>query len=78
MSADPTPDWVLPLRQQIGTTLRAARIEAGLTQVQLAELAGMDHKTVHRIEYAISDPSLTMLLRLAAALHVPIEDLVRR
>lgn len=38
----------------------------------------MDHKTVHRIEYAISDPSLTMLLRLAAALHVPIEDLVRR
>ncbi|MEE4493599.1 helix-turn-helix domain-containing protein [Streptomyces sp. BE230] len=77
MSADLPPDWVLPLRQQIGTTLRAARISAGLTQIQLGELAGIDHKTVHRIEYAASDPSLTMLLRLAAALDMPLTDLVR-
>lgn len=77
MSADPTPDWVLPLRQQIGTALRAARIDRGLTQIQLGELAGLDHKTIHRIEYGTSDPSLTMLLRLASALGVPLSDLLR-
>lgn len=76
MSVEP-PDWVLPRRHQIGTTLRTARVYAGLTQIQLGELAGMDHKTVHRIERATTDPSLTMLLRLAAALDVPLSDLLR-
>ncbi|MYY07313.1 helix-turn-helix domain-containing protein [Streptomyces sp. SID4913] len=33
--------------------------------------------TVHRIEYGTSDPRLSMLLRLAAALGVPLADLVR-
>ncbi|MEV5161032.1 helix-turn-helix domain-containing protein [Streptomyces sp. NPDC053728] len=37
----------------------------------------MDHETVHRIEYALSDPSLSVLLRLAAALGRPLSDLVR-
>ncbi len=36
----------------------------------------MDHKTVHRVEYATSDPSLSMLLRLAAALDVELAELV--
>lgn len=36
----------------------------------------MDHKTVHRIEYAITDPSLSMLLRLAAALDVEVAELL--
>ncbi|MFJ5735443.1 helix-turn-helix domain-containing protein [Streptomyces microflavus] len=76
MTTDPLPDWVLPRRQQIGATLRAAREHRGLTQIQLGERAGMDSKTVHRIEYATSDPSLTMLLRLAAALDVRLSDLV--
>ncbi|MER7807940.1 helix-turn-helix transcriptional regulator [Streptomyces sp900116325] len=77
MTTDPLPDWVLPRRQQIGAIIRTARTERGLTQIQLGELAGMDHKTVHRIEYGTSDPSLTMLLRLASALRVPLADLVR-
>lgn len=77
MSTDPLPDWVLPRRQQIGRTLRAARIDRGLTQIQLGELAGLDHKTIHRIEYGTTDPSLTMLLRLAAALDTPLTELLR-
>ncbi|MFD8687871.1 helix-turn-helix transcriptional regulator [Streptomyces sp. NPDC059651] len=77
MPTDPLPDWVLPRRQQIGTALRVARIDRELTQIQLGERAGIDHKTVHRIEYGTSDPSLTTLLRLAAALDMPLSDLVR-
>ncbi|MFD4275078.1 helix-turn-helix transcriptional regulator [Streptomyces cyaneofuscatus] len=76
MTTDPPPDWELPRRQQIGRRLRGLREDRGLTQVQLGEQAGMDHKTVHRIEYAINDPSLGMLLRLAAALNVELAELV--
>lgn len=76
MTTDPPPDWVLPRRQLIGRRLCDLRENRGLTQLQLAEKAGMDHKTVHRIEYATSDPSLSMLLRLAAALDVELAELV--
>ncbi|MFD6644306.1 helix-turn-helix domain-containing protein [Streptomyces bacillaris] len=67
---------MLPRRQQIGRRIRALREDRGLTQIQLGERAGMDHKTVHRVEYATSDPSLSMLLRLAAALDVELAELV--
>ncbi|WP_128818042.1 helix-turn-helix domain-containing protein [Streptomyces sp. S063] len=76
MTTEPPPDWVLPRRQRIGRRVRELREESGLTQIQLGERAGMDHKTVHRIEYATSDPSLSMLLRLAAALDVELAELV--
>ncbi|GGZ51943.1 helix-turn-helix domain-containing protein [Streptomyces rubiginosohelvolus] len=76
MTTEPAPDWVLPRRQLIGRRIRALREDRGLTQIQLGERAGMDHKTVHRIEYATSDPSLSMLLRLAAALDVELAELV--
>ncbi|ARF62916.1 transcriptional regulator [Streptomyces violaceoruber] len=76
MTTEPPPDRALARRQQIGRHLRELREDRGLTQIQLGERAGMDHKTVHRIEYAMSDPSLSMLLRLAAALGVPLADLV--
>ncbi|WEH40819.1 helix-turn-helix transcriptional regulator [Streptomyces sp. AM 2-1-1] len=77
MTTEPLPDWVLPRREEVGRRLRAARTDAGLTQIRLGERAGLDHKTVHRSEYGISDPSLSMLLRLAAALDTPLADLVR-
>ncbi|MET7412539.1 helix-turn-helix domain-containing protein [Streptomyces rubiginosohelvolus] len=76
MTTESAPDWVLPRRQRIGRRLCALREDRGLTQIQLGERAGMDHKTVHRIEYAITDPSLSMLLRLAAALDVEVAELL--
>ncbi|MGW3330631.1 helix-turn-helix domain-containing protein [Streptomyces rubiginosohelvolus] len=76
MTTEPAPDWVLPRRQVIGRRIRVLREDRGLTQIQLGERAGMDHKTVHRIEYATSDPSLSMLLRLAAALDVELNELL--
>jgi transcriptional regulator with XRE-family HTH domain len=74
---DPPPDWVLARRRAIGARVRDARTDAGLTQEALGEQAGVDHKTVHRIEYAASDPSLTVLLRIARAVGVPLAHLVR-
>lgn len=77
MPTDQPPAWDLVQRQAIGERIRAARLYANLTQEQLGERAGADNKTIHRIEYALSDPSLGLLLRIARAVDVPLADLVR-
>ncbi|MBT2401141.1 helix-turn-helix transcriptional regulator [Streptomyces sp. ISL-100] len=77
MPTEPPPEWVLTLREVVGRRIREARLAADLSQVALAELVGVDHKTVHRIEYGTRDPSLGLLLQLARALRVPLADLVR-
>ncbi|MFF8408959.1 helix-turn-helix domain-containing protein [Streptomyces omiyaensis] len=71
------PAWILARRHAIGARLRAAREHAGLSQLALADRCGIDHKTVHRIEYGTSDPSLGLLLQIAHALDVPLADLVQ-
>ncbi|MGW0012484.1 helix-turn-helix transcriptional regulator [Streptomyces tendae] len=76
MPLDPMPDWVPARRRQIGERLRAARLHAGLTQLQLGERIGRDHRTIHRWEYAQRIPDLQDLLLLADAVGVPLRDLV--
>ncbi|MGW9036077.1 helix-turn-helix transcriptional regulator [Streptomyces sp. NPDC055721] len=71
------PAWVLSRRQTIGARARAAREHANLSQLQLGDLVGADHKTIHRIEYGASDPSLGLLLQIARAVGVPVSELVR-
>ncbi|MFD7016172.1 helix-turn-helix transcriptional regulator [Streptomyces sp. NPDC059928] len=78
MQVDPLPAWVLTRRRVIGNRIRSGRLDAQLTQIALAEQVGVDHKTIHRIEYAQSDPSLGLLLRIADAIGVPLADLVRQ
>ncbi|MFD3777372.1 helix-turn-helix domain-containing protein [Streptomyces sp. NPDC058612] len=77
MPQQPEPEWVLTHRRVIGKRVRAAREHAGLTQQLLGERAGIDLKTVHRIEYALSDPKLSVLLQVADALGLPLAQLVR-
>jgi transcriptional regulator with XRE-family HTH domain len=71
------PDWVLARRRVIGDRLREVRRRADLSQVQLGERVGLDHKTIHRYETAQRAPSLNELLLIADALRVPLSDLVR-
>jgi transcriptional regulator with XRE-family HTH domain len=73
---DPQPDWVLTQRRVIGDRLRDARLKAKLSQWELAERVGIDHKTVHRVERGTSDPSVGLLLQLARALGVPASDVL--
>jgi transcriptional regulator with XRE-family HTH domain len=77
MPLDPMPDWVPARRREIGERIRVARRDAQLSQVQLAERIGRDHKTVHRYETAATPPSLVELLLIADAVGVPLADLVR-
>lgn len=49
------------------------RIERGLTQAQLAELVGTKQPSIARLERGVSEPSLTFLRKLAAALGMRVE-----
>lgn len=77
MPLDPMPDWVAARRREIGARLREARENADLTQLQLGERIGRDHRTIHRWEYAYRIPTLEDLLLIADALGIPLSDLVR-
>ena len=57
------------------TALRVFRAARGLTQRELAELANVSPRTVHRLEHGELG-SLRTLRKLAAALAVPVEQLL--
>jgi transcriptional regulator with XRE-family HTH domain len=52
-----------------------ARLDAGLTQAQLAERIGTKQSSISRLEGGDAEPSFDMLRRLAAALNVNFEIL---
>lgn len=62
---------------QIGKNVRAIRKERGLTQQVLAERADLSVDMLGGIERGVFTPSLQALNRIAVALEVPLEDLVR-
>lgn len=72
----PYPDWVLTRRKQLGHRIAALRKAAGLSQDQLAVLAGVDRRTIQRYEAGARDPRFADLLLLADALGVRLADLV--
>lgn len=61
-----------------GNLLRSARAKAGVSQAQLAVLAGVPRSTVERIEAGARQPSLITLSRLLAAvgleMRIRLED----
>ena len=68
---DPLPDWVFRQRQQIGHRIRELRHQRGLSQLKLAEIAGIERKAVYRAELATHSTGIDHLLMIAGALGVP-------
>lgn len=58
---------------ELRKALLAARLEAGLTQEQLAQRIGTRQPAIARLENGSSTPSLPTLMRLAAALDISFE-----
>ncbi|WP_226961385.1 MULTISPECIES: helix-turn-helix domain-containing protein [Streptomyces] len=67
----PADERRLARRLDVGRRVRAARLRANLSQGDLAQLAGLDIKTVNRIENGLTSPVLDHLLDIADALGVP-------
>jgi len=63
----------------LGEAIRARRGEIeGLSQEGLADLAGMHRTYVSEIERGLRNPSYRNLFKLAAALEVPLSELIGR
>lgn len=67
---------------QLGHELQRRRLEAGLSQEELAHLAGMTRNYYQLLEKgrvasgAPANPSIKVVVRLAATLGVAVEDLL--
>lgn len=57
-------------REHIGERIRTARLRAGLSQVELADRAGVRQPTMYRYERRGMVPGAEILTRIAAALGV--------
>lgn len=60
-----------------GTRLRAIRTDAGLTQKELAETAGLTAAGVAQLEQGRREPTWRSAVALAAALGVALDDFAR-
>ncbi|MFD7884111.1 helix-turn-helix domain-containing protein [Streptomyces bauhiniae] len=68
LTPPPDDDEINSRRLAFGDRLRAARREAGLTQNQLAERAGLDRAQISEIERGYRDARLSTLMRIEGAL----------
>ncbi|MGN1373118.1 MAG: helix-turn-helix domain-containing protein [Candidatus Coproplasma sp.] len=65
------------LKEVIAANLTHLRQEAGLTQLQLAEMLNYSDKAVSKWERGESIPDLRVLIKLAEIYHISLDDLVR-
>ena len=64
------------IAQNIAIAVKAQRKAMGITQEELADLAGIDRTYASQLERAIANPSLTVLCRVADALGVNLIELL--
>ena len=64
-----------PLARRLAANLRHLREARGLTQSQMARLAGLPRATWGHLETGAANPTLLVLDKAATALQVPIEEL---
>lgn len=56
------------VQRELGKCIRAARVEAGLSQEEAATLAGIDYKRWQRLEQGTVNATVRTLTRVAEAL----------
>jgi transcriptional regulator with XRE-family HTH domain len=71
---DPTP--ISHALDQVGPRLKRIRSERGVTLAELSDATGISRSTLSRLENGQRRPSLELLLPLAQAHRVPLDDLV--
>lgn len=59
-----------------GKQIKALRLAAGLTQKQLAELAGLAEITIRQYELNKREPKLEQLKKIASVLNVSVSELI--
>jgi len=62
-------------KPRVQNAVQAARTRKGITQQQLAELAGLARQSIISIEKGRFLPTIENALRIAEALDMPVKDL---
>jgi transcriptional regulator with XRE-family HTH domain len=73
---DDTATVIAAALDQVGPRLKRVRTQRGITLTALAAATGISKSTLSRLETGQRRPSLELLLPLAQAYHVPLDDLV--
>ncbi|HXS16107.1 MAG TPA: helix-turn-helix transcriptional regulator, partial [Polyangiaceae bacterium] len=60
----------------LSANIKRLREEAGLSQKALAEVSGVPRPTIAHLESGQANPTLTVVLKVAAALGVGVDNLV--
>ena len=68
---------VKDMRLRLAEKLYELRLNNDLSQARLAEIAGVDRKTINRIENGHFSPALDTIVRLCTALGVKPSDLLQ-
>jgi transcriptional regulator with XRE-family HTH domain len=66
----------LPLADRLGRNIRQLREARGVTQHQMAKLAGLPRATWANLESGEANPTLAVMNRVAGAFQVSLEELV--
>ncbi len=64
------------VKKKIGNNVKRLRQAKGLKQSELAELVGVEDKTISRIEVGGNYPSLDLLVRMSNALKCDLTEFV--
>lgn len=62
--------------KRIGEQVKRLRKLSDQSQEELAEILGVSGMTIYRIEKGMTEMSVLMLLRIAAAFRVPVEEIL--
>ena len=68
----------MDVRGRVGLNLQRLRREAGLSQEELAGRSGVHQTYLSGVARGVRNPTVTVLQKIAMALGLDIEDVVRR
>lgn len=68
----------MEVRERVGLNLQRLRREAGLSQEELADRSGVHQTYLSGVERGVRNPTVTVLQKIAVALGLDIDELVRR
>ena len=75
---DPACHAGMDVRERVGLNLQRLRRDAGLSQEELAHRSGIHQTYLSGVETGKRNPSILVLDRIAVALNVDIEQLLKR
>ncbi len=77
-SLDPTAgERLATFVNQLGARIRELRMRQNWTQVEAADILGLDRSYLSEIENGKKDPSFGVLKTLAVGFHLTLSDLLR-